>query len=112
MSESMTFPRTRQGVRDLDRVRAEPLPISGRPAPAPSAGVNVGSAERFLASVSGGALTVFGLARGDLFGFGMALLGGALLYRGVTGHCPCYQALGLSTAGNTGGPAEAVYRRA
>jgi len=32
----------------------------------------------------------------------MAVLGGGLFYRGVTGHCTCYQALGIDTAQSHG----------
>jgi uncharacterized membrane protein len=32
---------------------------------------------------------------GALIGF---LVGGALIYRGLTGHCPAFQALGFDTA--------------
>jgi uncharacterized membrane protein len=39
-----------------------------------------------------------GLSRGNLAGLTAAAIGGALLYRGLTGHCPCYEALGIDTA--------------
>jgi uncharacterized membrane protein len=58
---------------------------------------NVGEAER-VASVMGGAvLALLGLTRGGLTGSAMAIGGGALVYRGVTGHCDAYQALGIDT---------------
>ena len=62
--------------------------------------VNVGETERWLSLIGGGALAVFGLTRGNLAGFGLAALGGALVYRGLTGHCPAYAAVGADTAGH------------
>jgi uncharacterized membrane protein len=60
--------------------------------------VNVGDTERWLSAVGGTVLTLFGLGRGDLPGLALALGGGALIYRGLSGHCPCYQMLGINTA--------------
>ena len=60
--------------------------------------VNVGELERVLSVMGGGLLTVFGAARGGLTGLGLAVLGGSLLYRGVTGHCEAYHSLGIDTS--------------
>src|SRR5438105_3868577 len=60
--------------------------------------VNVGESERVLSALGGGALALVGLGRGNAAGLTLAALGGALLYRGLTGHCYCYQALGIDTA--------------
>jgi uncharacterized membrane protein len=58
---------------------------------------NVGAVER-LASVSGGAaLAAYGLSRQTPAGAALALLGGALVVRGATGHCPVYGAAGIDT---------------
>jgi len=70
-------------------------------------GVNVGDAERLLSLLGGGALALYGLARRDLPGLGLAAAGGGLLYRGLTGHCNLYGALGVNTAEHHG-PAAAV----
>jgi hypothetical protein len=43
-------------------------------------------------------LTALGLSRGSLGGLALAALGGALAYRGVTGHCMAYAALGIDTS--------------
>jgi uncharacterized membrane protein len=58
--------------------------------------VNVGDMERWL-SLLGGALLALSTVRRSLGT--VVLLGGAgaLLYRGWTGHCALYQAMGLST---------------
>ncbi|HEX5709534.1 MAG TPA: SRPBCC family protein [Pyrinomonadaceae bacterium] len=62
------------------------------------AGVNVGQTERWASAVGGGALALYGLTRGSMGGIALALIGGSLLYRGVTGHCNVYQAMGYNTA--------------
>jgi uncharacterized membrane protein len=57
--------------------------------------VNVGESERWLSMFGAGALVACGLMRGNL---AILALGGALAYRGFTGHCHCYQALGMDTS--------------
>jgi hypothetical protein len=106
---TMTIPRTRQGVRDLDQIRGAVLPFSGGPAAGAGSGVNVGSVERLACALGGGALVLFGLKRGTLAGFALAALGGGLIYRGVGGHCPLFAELGWNTAGDTDPDAEVVY---
>jgi uncharacterized membrane protein len=59
--------------------------------------INVGSPERKWSTYAGAALVVLGLARGKLGGLAMAAVGGSVLYRGITGHCPIYQAVGITT---------------
>jgi uncharacterized membrane protein len=63
-----------------------------------SPGVNVGETERVVSALGGGALALVGLSRGNAAGLTAAAIGGALLYRGLTGHCYCYEALGIDTA--------------
>lgn len=64
---------------------------------------NVGEIERWASGIGGGALAVYGVSRllsgGSLSGAVLALVGGALVYRGATGHCNMYEALGINTAG-------------
>jgi len=59
--------------------------------------VNVGATERIASAVAGGFLTMFGLRRRGTAGYGLALLGAELLYRGASGHCKTYSVLGVST---------------
>jgi uncharacterized membrane protein len=68
-------------------------------------GINVGQVERWASAVGGGALALYGLTRGNLPGVALALLGASLVYRGTTGHCYAYQAMGVNTAtGETENP--------
>jgi uncharacterized membrane protein len=59
---------------------------------------NVGRDERWLSVLGGGLLTLFGLSRRSMGGTLLALGGGYLLYRGATGRCRLYDALGLDSA--------------
>ena len=62
--------------------------------------VNVGRVERWVTLAAGGALAAYGLKRRDAQGGLAAVAGAVLLYRGGTGHCDLYQALGINRAGN------------
>jgi uncharacterized membrane protein len=61
--------------------------------------INVGDLERFVSVAAGSFLALIGLGRRDLAGLAIAGVGGAMLYRGATGHCHTYSALGIDTAG-------------
>ena len=62
---------------------------------------NVANFERWISLLGGGALLAYTARRqprmAPLSG-ALALGAAALLFRGATGHCPLYRALGLSTA--------------
>src|SRR5438067_8909254 len=60
--------------------------------------VNVGEIERYGSIIGGAALVAAGLWRKSLGGALLSLLGGAFIFRGVTGRCECYAALGINTA--------------
>ncbi len=60
--------------------------------------MNVGTAERVGSAIGGGALVAYGLSRKSVGGALLALVGGAALYRGITGSCPAYRSLGITTA--------------
>jgi uncharacterized membrane protein len=64
--------------------------------------INVGRVERLLSVAAGGALAMYGLKRRATPGGAAALAGAALLYRGATGHCDIYQALGINRANGQG----------
>ncbi len=59
---------------------------------------NVGTLERLLSAVGGGALTTFGAMQRSVPGVALAVAGTYLIYRGVVGNCLGYKALGISTA--------------
>jgi uncharacterized membrane protein len=58
---------------------------------------NVAQPERVGSVALGAALVTYGIRRRDPAGAVAALLGGAFVMRGATGHCPVYRAMGVST---------------
>jgi uncharacterized membrane protein len=64
---------------------------------------NVAKPERIGSVALGAALIAYGLKQRDAKGMLAAFVGGAFVQRGATGHCPVYDALGVST-----GEADAV----
>jgi uncharacterized membrane protein len=62
---------------------------------------NVGDGERTISLTAGAILAGLGLSRGGLSGLAMLGMGGALAYRGATGHCSIYQAMGIDTTQST-----------
>ena len=60
--------------------------------------VNINESERAISKVAGGFLLMYGLSRFSLTTLLLSVAGGAMIYRGMTGHCHLYDALGMSTA--------------
>jgi len=60
--------------------------------------VNVGRTERWLSMIAGGALAALALKRRTRTSGAAAIAGAELIYRGATGHCHLYQALGVNRA--------------
>ncbi len=60
--------------------------------------VNVGEVERIASAATGALLVTLGLRRSSLPGLVLALLGGDLIYRGISGRCHLYEAFGVNTA--------------
>lgn len=85
----MTTPFSGSAITKFGRLGA------GQPS---ACGVNVGNTERWASIAAGGALALMGLRRPSIGGAVVALAGGALVYRGITGHCTGYQLLGVNTA--------------
>jgi uncharacterized membrane protein len=61
--------------------------------------INVGEAERWASAIAGTLLVTQGLRRPSFVNLALSLAGGALIYRGLTGHCEAYQSLHIDTAG-------------
>lgn len=66
--------------------------------------LNVGETERILSVAAGAGIIAYGLTRRSLGGLLVALLGGALIQRGASGHCLLYEQLGIDST-REGGPA-------
>ena len=77
-------------------------PLDHVPRSAGTSKVNVGDIERVATLLGGSALVLYGLSRRSRGGLALALVGGALLYRGSSGHCAVYQTLGINTADTSG----------
>lgn len=60
--------------------------------------VNVGDVERWASAIGGTLFVAQGLRGRSLPGIALALFGGGMIYRGVTGHCGAYQALKIDTS--------------
>jgi uncharacterized membrane protein len=58
---------------------------------------NVGTLECISSVALGSALVAYGLSRRSRAGVGVAAAGTSLLFRGVTGHCPVYARIGVTT---------------
>ena len=65
--------------------------------------VNVGNLERWLSVVAGGALAAYAFRQRRKQGGAAAIVGAAMLHRGMTGHCNVYQTIGLNRAGGSRG---------
>lgn len=59
---------------------------------------NVSDPERWVSVIAGSALAAYGLKMRSIPGLVLGAVGGALVWRGATGNCPVYGAMGISTA--------------
>src|SRR4026209_764278 len=97
----------RQGVHEEVVMEAttlfepEVMPDSHHESSARSART-VHGVERVASTVLGGLALASGLRQRSSGGAMLAILGGEMIYRGVTGVCPLYGAMGISTAGSEG----------
>ncbi len=78
-------------VSDVEAFRSEPAEAS-------DSEQNVGDGERLLSAAAGIGLGLVGFARKGLRGLPLIAAGAALVWRGYTGRCQCYAALGIDTA--------------
>jgi uncharacterized membrane protein len=74
-------------VPEIEKLRGESGRGDSRPYPLER---NVSATERIIGGFLGAAFATAGLSRGRRDGWALALLGGALLWRSVTGRCPLY----------------------
>jgi uncharacterized membrane protein len=63
---------------------------------------NVNDPERWVSVIAGSALAVYGLKMRSIPGIVLSALGGALVWRGATGHCLVYEAMGVSSNDDDG----------
>jgi uncharacterized membrane protein len=83
-----------------------PAPVMPLVEIVPAITTDPGITERVTSLVAGGLLALLGLERRSVPGTLAALVGGALVYRGATGHCHGYAAMGINTNTDAGaGPA-------
>jgi uncharacterized membrane protein len=59
---------------------------------------NVSEPERWLSVIFGSALAAYGLKKRSVPGIVLSAIGGAMVWRGATGHCMVYEAAGVTTA--------------
>jgi uncharacterized membrane protein len=92
------YARAEQVVTD-ERKAFRALPKAGFDPPAYSrTRQNISEKERLVSAATGAGLVALGLVRGRLEGLLLGGLGSALIWRGYTGRCQCYAALGIDTA--------------
>jgi len=60
--------------------------------------VNLSDVERSVSVILGGALVVRALQKMDVIPLALAALGVGLIFRGASGHCSLYQAMGVDGA--------------
>jgi uncharacterized membrane protein len=60
--------------------------------------INVGEGERYASMTGGLGLMLAGIARRGVGGLILAGLGVAVIQRGLTGHCPLYESMGVTSA--------------
>jgi uncharacterized membrane protein len=97
---SQTTPITDVGCRIFSREGTEPA------AGAACGRQNVGGMERVVSVIAGLGLAASGLKRGRTSGLLLSAMGAGLVWRGLSGRCQCYAALGINTAEHN--PATAV----
>ncbi len=72
---------------------------------------NVSEPERWISVIFGSALAAYGLKMRSLPGLVLSGVGGALIWRGATGHCMVYESMGVSTAGDGDSQVSVPYGR-
>lgn len=60
--------------------------------------INLDETERIFSAIGGGAVLLTSANLRSLRGLLATVIGGSLVYRGLTGHCPFYSAVGFKTS--------------
>jgi uncharacterized membrane protein len=76
--------------------------------PAQMSNINVGAGERYISLLGGVAMIWLAMRQRGMATLLMSLIGGEMIYRGVTGNCPIYSALKINTAVKTNEQAVSV----
>ena len=79
------------------------MQLTHKEQPSTTQSVNVGHGERIGSIVLGSGLVAFGLIRRSRAGWSLAATGATLLYRGLSGNCALYHALGIDRANDEEG---------
>lgn len=85
------------GIAPSRASSGEIRPSSTGLAPEVTRPTNVGPAERWASIIGGGALALYGISKATFGSMALALAGGALAYRGITGHSQIYQRFNVNT---------------
>ena len=75
--------------------------VEGTPSSGITTEINVGKGERIASAIGGAALSIYGITKGSPLGFGLAVAGSFLIYRGASGNCPVNSIVGRNTAGTS-----------
>lgn len=69
---------------------------------------NIGDVQRVLSAIAGMVFIAGGLSSRNWRGAVLAIVGGSLFYRAVSGYCPAFGAMGIDTSGvhQPGGPTD------
>jgi uncharacterized membrane protein len=76
--------------------------------PAQMSNINVGAGERYISLLGGVAMIWLAMRQRGMATLLMSLIGGEMIYRGVTGNCPIYSGLKINTAVKTNEQAVSV----
>lgn len=73
------------------------MPITSTATPRHRQSRNMSEPERMASVIGGGALLAYGLKKKSWTGAALAAIGGTIAWRGVSGHCAMYQAIGVTS---------------
>lgn len=83
---------------------------ASRPSQSLCPAINISDSERMVSTVAGGLVLLYGVSKLSLSSLVALIAGGALAYRGATGHCSVYEALDMSTSEEYGNSAQGAHQ--